>query len=49
MYSEPMKKIKLLFLIASLIVSSAFAKEFDWVFLGKDDKTGIELFIKNSI
>ncbi len=46
MYSEPMKKIKLLFLIASLIVSSAFATEFDWVFLGKDDKTGIELFIE---
>ena len=41
-----MKKIKLLCLIASLIVSSAFAKEFDWVFLGKDDKTGIELFIE---
>ena len=41
-----MKKIKLLLLIASLIVSSAFATEFDWVFLGKDDKTGIELFIE---
>lgn len=29
-----------------MIVSSAFAEEFDWVFLGKDDKTGIELFIE---